>query len=53
MASATASDAEVKQSFVRRYIFSDDHKVIGIQYFITAGIMGIAGVLSARALREL
>ncbi|MBI3471000.1 MAG: cbb3-type cytochrome c oxidase subunit I, partial [Candidatus Solibacter usitatus] len=30
-------------SFLRRYVFSTDHKVIGIQYLITAMFMAIAG----------
>ena len=34
-------------SFVRKYIFSIDHKIIGIQYFITTALfMGIAGLLA-------
>lgn len=35
------------QSFVRRYIFSLDHKIIGIQYLITAFVfMVLAGLLA-------
>ena len=35
------------QTFLRRYVFSLDHKVIGIQYFITCGIfMLLAGMLA-------
>jgi cytochrome c oxidase subunit 1 len=30
-------------SFVRRYIFSTDHKVIGIQYLLTAMFMALVG----------
>ncbi len=34
--------------FIRKYVFSLDHKVIGIQYLITAMFMGIvAGGLAA------
>ena len=36
-----------KPGFVRRYIFSFDHKVIGIQYYLTAVFMAlIAGALA-------
>jgi len=36
------------QSFLRKYIFSLDHKVIGIQYIVTGLAMGLIGaVLSA------
>ncbi|MBI1955025.1 MAG: cbb3-type cytochrome c oxidase subunit I [Acidobacteria bacterium] len=35
------------QSFVRRYIFSMDHKVIGLQYLLTAVVVAvIAGLLA-------
>jgi len=35
------------EGFVRKYIFSLDHKIIGIQYMITAGIfMMLAGALA-------
>jgi cytochrome c oxidase subunit 1 len=35
------------QSFVRRYVFSQDHKVIGLQYMITAAFVAlIAGGLA-------
>ena len=35
------------QSFLRRYIFSLDHKVIGMQYLLTAmGVALIAGLLA-------
>ncbi|MFQ5789267.1 MAG: cbb3-type cytochrome c oxidase subunit I [Acidobacteriota bacterium] len=39
------------RSFIRRYIFSTDHKTIGIQYFLTAGIMGIIGAALAALIR--
>lgn len=32
------------RSWLRRYIFSTDHKVIGKQYFLTALVMGVVGV---------
>src|SRR3990170_1566007 len=38
-------------SFLRRYIFSTDHKVIGIQYLLTAAFMGIVGGLLAMLIR--
>ena len=31
------------QGFIRKYVFSIDHKIIGIQYIITAGIFMICG----------
>ena len=35
------------QGFIRKYVFSIDHKIIGIQYMITAGIfMLLAGALA-------
>jgi cytochrome c oxidase subunit 1 len=35
------------ESFLRKYIFSIDHKIIGIQYLVTAGIfMILAGALA-------
>ncbi|MBI4481407.1 MAG: cbb3-type cytochrome c oxidase subunit I [Acidobacteria bacterium] len=39
--------AHAPQSFIRRYIFSTDHKVIGIQYYVTAMLTGVvAGILA-------
>ena len=38
-------------SFLRRYIFSTDHKVIGIQYLLTAAFMGIVAGLLAMLIR--
>ena len=40
-----------RQSFVRRYIFSLDHKVIGIQYLVTSMAMAVLGGLLAMAIR--
>src|SRR5699024_8753554 len=40
-----ASKAEHKQTFVTKYIFSQDHKIIGKQYLITGIIMACIGVL--------
>lgn len=39
------SHSEHKQSFVTKYIFSQDHKMIGKQYMITGIIMGVIGIL--------
>ncbi len=39
------------QGFVRKYLFSIDHKIIGIQYMITAGIFMILGGLLAELIR--
>src|SRR5699024_2523443 len=36
---------EHKQSFVTKYIFSQDHKMIGKQYLITGIIMAFIGIL--------
>ncbi len=48
MAEAHAVDAAHEpQSFLRRYIFSTDHKVIGIQYYLTAMFVAlVAGALA-------
>ena len=37
--------------FVRKYIFSTDHKVIGVQYMITAMFMAIIGGLLSMLMR--
>ena len=29
--------------FIRKYIFSLDHKVIGIQYFLSGSFLGVRG----------
>ena len=34
-----------KETFVTKYIFSQDHKMIAKQYLITGTIMGVIGVL--------
>ncbi|HTU69385.1 MAG TPA: cytochrome c oxidase subunit I [Candidatus Baltobacteraceae bacterium] len=39
------------QGFVRRYIFSIDHKIIGIQYLITGFVFLILGGLLAEVIR--
>ncbi|HET7815578.1 MAG TPA: cytochrome c oxidase subunit I [Candidatus Baltobacteraceae bacterium] len=39
------------QGFIRKYVFSIDHKIIGIQYMITAGIFLILGGMLAELIR--
>ena len=34
-----------KETFVTKYIFSQDHKMIAKQYLITGVIMGVIGIL--------
>ena len=42
---------DAPQSFVRRYIFSTDHKVIGIQYIVTGLVMALVGAFLAILIR--
>ena len=42
---------DAPQSFVRRYIFSTDHKVIGIQYIGTGLVMALVGAFLAILIR--
>ena len=53
MAKAATAEAAAhhEQSFIRKYIFSTDHKVIGIQYYLTAGVMGVLGAFLAGLIR--
>ncbi|MEO6991842.1 MAG: cytochrome c oxidase subunit I [Candidatus Baltobacteraceae bacterium] len=39
------------EGFIRKYVFSIDHKVIGLQYFITGGLFFIIAGLLAEAIR--
>ena len=39
------------QGFVRRYVFSLDHKIIGIQYIVTAFVFFLLSGLLAEAIR--
>ncbi|HKF69611.1 MAG TPA: cbb3-type cytochrome c oxidase subunit I [Vicinamibacterales bacterium] len=39
------------RSFVRRYVFSTDHKVIGIQYIVTGLVMALVGAALASLIR--
>ncbi len=43
--------SEHELGFVRRYVFSTDHKVIGIQYIVTGFLMAIVGGLLAMLMR--
>jgi cytochrome c oxidase subunit 1 len=44
---AHADHAHAPQAFIWRYVFSKDHKVIGIQYYVTAMLMAlVAGMLA-------
>jgi cytochrome c oxidase subunit 1 len=46
-AHAAETHAHAPQAFIWRYVFSKDHKVIGIQYYVTAMMMAlVAGVLA-------
>ncbi len=49
-AAALGANQEPK-SFIRRYIFSTDHKVIGIQYFLTGVFMAVVAGLLAMLIR--
>ncbi len=40
-----------EMGFIRRYIFSMDHKIIGIQYFLTAFAMALVGVVLSMLMR--
>jgi len=46
-AHAAEAHAHAPQAFIWRYVFSKDHKVIGVQYYVTAMAMAlIAGLLA-------
>jgi cytochrome c oxidase subunit 1 len=47
----TESAAHEEASFLKRYVFSTDHKVIGIQYYLTGGLMGVLGAFLAGLIR--
>src|SRR5262245_37284821 len=40
-----------KPGFVGKYIFSTDHKIVGLQYFFTAFLMAIVGGLLSMLMR--
>ena len=39
------------QGFIRKYVFSTDHKVIGLQYIFTAMLMGLVGTTLSLMIR--
>ena len=49
--SAKHADAHPKPGFLRRYVFSTDHKIIGIQYLLTALFMAVVGGLLSMLMR--
>src|SRR5580704_13164253 len=49
--SHTADHAHHEMGFLHKYIFSTDHKIIGIQYMITAMAMAIVGGLLSMLMR--
>ena len=49
--STTVEHEHPQLGFVRKYIFSTDHKVIGVQYIITAMFMAIVGGLLSMLMR--
>lgn len=48
---AQAQHGEHKESFITKYIFSQDHKTIARQYLITAIVMGVVGGLLSSLFR--
>lgn len=48
---AHADHAHAPQAFIWRYVFSKDHKVIGIQYYVTAMLMALVAGLLAMMIR--
>jgi cytochrome c oxidase subunit 1 len=51
MSAAHSEHIHEKQSFLSRYIFSTDHKTIGIQYLLTAMVMALVGGFLAMLIR--
>src|SRR5579884_1133189 len=47
----TTEHAHPQLGFVRKYIFSTDHKIIGIQYMITAMAMAVVGGILSLLMR--
>jgi cytochrome c oxidase subunit 1 len=50
-AHAAEAHAHAPQAFIWRYVFSKDHKVIGVQYYVTAMLMALIGGLLAMLIR--
>src|SRR5258708_14178245 len=51
MATPVTVHAHAPQGFIRKYIFSLDHKVIGIQYFLLALTAVFVGMLLSLLMR--
>lgn len=51
MEDASRTVRHQKESFIRRYVFSMDHKIIGIQYLLTAFAMALVGGALAMIIR--
>ena len=50
-AHAAEAHAHAPQAFIWRYVFSKDHKVIGVQYYVTAMTMALVAGLLAMLIR--
>jgi cytochrome c oxidase subunit 1 len=50
-AHAAEAHAHAPQAFIWRYVFSKDHKVIGVQYYVTAMFMALVAGLLAMLIR--
>jgi cytochrome c oxidase subunit 1 len=50
-AHAAEAHGHAPQAFIWRYVFSKDHKVIGIQYYVTAMFMALVAGLLAMLIR--
>ena len=48
---ARGAHAHAPQAFIWRYVFSKDHKVIGIQYYVAAMVMALVAGLLAMLIR--
>ncbi|MGA3294528.1 MAG: cbb3-type cytochrome c oxidase subunit I [Candidatus Acidiferrales bacterium] len=51
MSTSAHATAEVPKGFVRRYVFSTDHKVIGLQYFFLALAAVALGIILSLLMR--
>jgi cytochrome c oxidase subunit 1 len=50
-AHAAEAHAKTPQAFIWKYVFSKDHKVIGVQYYVTAMLMALVAGLLAMLIR--
>ncbi len=48
---AHAHEPHAPQAFIWKYVFSKDHKVIGVQYYVTAMLMAVVAGLLAMLIR--